>query len=185
MIRELSAHKQLLRALGVMATAALSICVLLSSALVHGGGSSSSDWLQFSAFTLFALALILCLPALMLMLEFAQVVRGEQRWWQRILGWSGAEIKTLTSACPNSIKIAAWAVAALAVVQSLRFAYVVHGQLLGSHSLLGVLAGASFFLGLSLPVLLAAAFLKQDFEKEFGRNRRAAAPAEQPISPAR
>ena len=52
MIRELSAHKHLLRALGVAATAALSVCVLLSSALVHGGGTSF--WLQFSAFVLFA-----------------------------------------------------------------------------------------------------------------------------------
>lgn len=182
MILGLSAHKHLLRAISIAATAALSICVLLSSALVHGGGASS--WLQFSTFALFALALVLCLPTLMLMLEYAQVVRGEQRWWQRILGWSGAEIKALTAACPDSIKLAAWAVAGLGVVQSLRL-YALQDSLLDGHSLLGVLAGASFFLGLSLPVLLAAAFLKHDFEKEFGRNSRITTAADQPISPAR
>lgn len=168
-----SAHKRFLLGTGLAAVLGMSLCVFLSAGLMRGLPMSVP--LEAAILTLFLGALFACAPVIALLSEYTRLVRAGQSWWKRLTGLSWREIKDLTAACPRIIKLAAAGVGGLGFFQCLRLGhFAVRDPGIAALDLIGILAGATFFLSLCIPFLLAAAFEHGSYAQQL--RRRAAEP---------
>ena len=165
---EPSAHKQFLLGAGIAAVLGMSLCVFLSASLMRGLPISLP--LEALIITLFLCALLACAPVIALLAEYTRLVRAGQSWWKRFSGLSRQEIKDLTAACPPLIKYASLGIGGLGLFQCLRLGhFAVRDPGIASPDLIGILAGATFFLSLCIPFLLAAAFEHGSYAQRLGR----------------
>lgn len=154
---EPSAHKRFLFAAGLAAIIGMSLCVLLSAGLLHGLHIGLG--VKSLAIALFLAALLLCAPVVALLNEYAGILHPGRSFWQKLHGLKWAEIKNLVHPCPPGIRYGALAVGVLALFQCLRLGhFAVRDPGIAAADVIGILAGATFFMALCAPVLLAAAF---------------------------
>ena len=165
---EPSAHKQFLLGVGIAAVLCMSLCVFLSASLMRGLPMSLP--LEAAIVTLFLGAMLACAPVIALLAEYTRLVRTGQSWWKRFSGLSWQEIKDLTAACPPLIKFAALGIGGLGFFQCLRMGHFAVGDPgIAAPDLIGILAGATFFLALCIPFLLAAAFERGSYAQRLRR----------------
>jgi hypothetical protein len=162
---EPSAHKRLLFAAGLAAIVGMSLCVLLSVGLLHGLRLGLG--VKSLAVALFLAALLLCVPIVALLNEYTRILLPGQSAWRRLHGWKRGDIKNLVAACPQGIRFASLAVSALALFQCLRLGhFAVRDPGIAAPDVIGILAGATFFFGLCVPVLLSAAFMPGTYAEQ-------------------
>ena len=168
---DLSGSKRFLFRLALGAIVGMSCCVFLSALLLHHIGIHL--WIKVAAVLLFIASLAVCVALLVLLDEYSRLARPGGSLWKRWSALTWYEIKVLTAACPAGIKIPVMGVGALALFQCLRLGHFAVAQPgIAAADVIGILAGATFFFCLAIPVLLAAAFTPGSYAEQLrGRGR--------------